>query len=186
MNLFFKFQLSIFFSNKKFYIYTNNVNIFSHFYEKRYGLFPIDENILSKNSVFLAFIFARENVWYKTEFESSRTLYDLRISFPNHLACRLDARWFGLPSLSSSKNSRVVFANPLPMDSKIPEHRGIAFVLLGSMRAMDIVRLSPVPKSSLVSTYSFLTIMDCARFRSDSKEAAANHLATALIEAPKI
>lgn len=66
-----------------------------------------------------------------------------------------------LPSLSSSKNNRVVFANPLPMDSKIPEHRGIA-VLLGSMRAMDIVRPSPVPKSSLVSTYSFLTIMDCA------------------------
>jgi hypothetical protein len=60
------------------------------------------------------------------------------------------------------------------------------FVLLGSERAMDIVKTSPVPKSSLVSTYSFLTIMDCAIQERFQGSRGQSLLATALIEAPKI
>lgn len=69
--------------------------------------------------------------------------YGLRSAYELSESSRVSLGHEGLLCLSFHllKITKLL-ANPLPVDSKIPEHRGIAFVLPSAIRAMDIVRLA--------------------------------------------
>lgn len=159
------------------------LKFFGHFYEKNYTFLlrlffqeRTRECIFEKLDLPCFYLRClRENVWYKTKFESSRTVYDLRISFTSHLACRSDER-LCLP-FHLLKIAGLCSRIPCPWIRKYRSTVAPLFVLLVSMRAMDIVKLVSVPKSSLVSTYSFLTIMDCAiqeRFQGNHRQSLGN------------
>lgn len=107
------------------------------------------------------------------------------VNLPSYLARRSDMR-NPPPSLSSSINNRVVRESPLLADSKIPEHRVTVFLLLGAMRAMDIVRPASCQNQASFPRTRSLTIVDCIRFRNDFNEPASNRLAAVLIAPLKI
>lgn len=150
------------------FLCVNNIKILNYFHHKKIVRAFTFSNKWNSKYMFEKFNFYlwffRENTRCKAEIcESSRILrmvYDLRTSFSSHLAYHLETRGTLCLSFHLLKITKLL-ANPLPMDSKIPEHRWHRFRFAKHHTDDGYRQSSLVPKSSPVSTYSFLTV-DCA------------------------